>query len=247
LIDAFKMLPSGGAAVEVFGWGDSEYAADLKRKCGGFNVQFNAPYRIDQMGEAFSKFDVLVVPTIVHENYSLGVREALAAGKPVIVSNLRSQMDFVRDGVDGFHFNVQDPKDLAEKMQKFIREPRLVESLGKNPLPIRDVADQATELVQIYQSLTESRRSRRSRPEPQTLVNELQNQVAALRQWEETLESDLDRERKKAHQLSDQLSQKNNELAGIRRSLGYRFVRFYASRIDRLRSIGRKREKDEQK
>jgi glycosyltransferase involved in cell wall biosynthesis len=60
---------------------------------------------------------------LVHPSYGEGlpnvVCEAMACGRPVIVSNTLDHPYLVKDGVNGFLFDWQDPSDLALKLKRF--------------------------------------------------------------------------------------------------------------------------------
>jgi len=60
---------------------------------------------------------------LIHPSYGEGlpnvVCEAMACGRPLIVSNTLDHPYLVRDGVNGFLFNWQDPDDLAGKLKVF--------------------------------------------------------------------------------------------------------------------------------
>jgi glycosyltransferase involved in cell wall biosynthesis len=60
---------------------------------------------------------------LVHASYGEGlpnvVCEAMACGRPVIVSNILDHPYLVKDGVNGFLFEWRDPKDLACKLKAF--------------------------------------------------------------------------------------------------------------------------------
>jgi GalNAc-alpha-(1->4)-GalNAc-alpha-(1->3)-diNAcBac-PP-undecaprenol alpha-1,4-N-acetyl-D-galactosaminyltransferase len=60
---------------------------------------------------------------LVHPSHSEGlpnvVCEAMACGRPVIVSNILDHPHLVRDGVNGFLFDWRDPEDLAQKLKAF--------------------------------------------------------------------------------------------------------------------------------
>ena len=47
------------------------------------------------------------------------VCEALACGRPVILSNTLDHPRLVQDGQSGFLFDWRDPSDLAEKIRRF--------------------------------------------------------------------------------------------------------------------------------
>jgi GalNAc-alpha-(1->4)-GalNAc-alpha-(1->3)-diNAcBac-PP-undecaprenol alpha-1,4-N-acetyl-D-galactosaminyltransferase len=65
---------------------------------------------------------------LVHPSYGEGlpnvVCEAMACGRPVIVSDTLDHPILVGDGINGFLFNWRDPADLAKKLFKFSRLSR---------------------------------------------------------------------------------------------------------------------------
>jgi glycosyltransferase involved in cell wall biosynthesis len=80
--------------------------------------------------------DWVVVPSIWWENSPLVIQEAFAHRRPVICSNIGGMAEKDRWGRDGFHFQVNDPFELAslmvrlaadvdvwERFQKFIQRP----------------------------------------------------------------------------------------------------------------------------
>ena len=58
------------------------------------------------------------------------VLEAMASGKPAIVSSLPGPMQLVDDGVDGLVAAANDPRDLMKKIDALVREPLKKEAMG---------------------------------------------------------------------------------------------------------------------
>jgi glycosyltransferase involved in cell wall biosynthesis len=58
--------------------------------------------------------------------------EAMSCGLPIIASNIGGIPEFVRDGVDGFLVNSNDPKALFEAIKKLVSDKDLLIRLGKN-------------------------------------------------------------------------------------------------------------------
>jgi glycosyltransferase involved in cell wall biosynthesis len=60
---------------------------------------------------------------LVHPSYGEGlpnvVCEAMACGRPVILSNTLDHPNLVMNGVNGFLFDWQDPVDFAQKLKNF--------------------------------------------------------------------------------------------------------------------------------
>ncbi len=73
--------------------------------------------RIDIINQLY-QHDVLVHPSFV-EGLPNVVCEALACGRPVIVSNTLDHPYLVQDGQSGYLFDWQNPSDLAEKIRLF--------------------------------------------------------------------------------------------------------------------------------
>lgn len=73
----------------------------------------------------------LVFPSLWYEGQPLVVREALAMGVPVIVSNECAGRDMVIDGVTGYWFKSGDISDLKAKI-KLLQDDKTAEVLGNN-------------------------------------------------------------------------------------------------------------------
>jgi glycosyltransferase involved in cell wall biosynthesis len=77
---------------------------------------------LDQRTDIISllhKHDVLVHPSY-GEGLPNAVCEAMACGRPVIVSDTLDHPHLIKDGVNGFLFDWRDPEDLARKLKKFV-------------------------------------------------------------------------------------------------------------------------------
>jgi glycosyltransferase involved in cell wall biosynthesis len=78
------------------------------------------------------------------------IQEAFANGKPVICSGIGGMAEKVRDGVDGLHFEVRNPLDLAETLIRAVAEPELWQNLRANvrePLTFEQCATSYLALV----------------------------------------------------------------------------------------------------
>jgi glycosyltransferase involved in cell wall biosynthesis len=75
--------------------------------------------------------DVVVVPSIVPETFSIVAREAFACGLPVIASNIGALPEAIRDGEDGWLFEPGDANQLAELLSRFDRDRDLLRVAGE--------------------------------------------------------------------------------------------------------------------
>jgi glycosyltransferase involved in cell wall biosynthesis len=124
-------------------------------------VRFEPPYAPTDAAAVYSAADVLVVPSIARESFSLAAREALAAGLAVVTSDCLGPAEVVHDGVNGMIVPIGDDVALAEAMQRLIDDRALLDRLRAgarfHPPELRRPADHAAALVDRYQRLVADR------------------------------------------------------------------------------------------
>jgi glycosyltransferase involved in cell wall biosynthesis len=76
-----------------------------------------------------STFDVFVLPS-VFEGLSIALVEAMALGKPPVVTTVGGNREVVRDGVNGLTVPARDPEALAAAIMTLIDDPALRSDLG---------------------------------------------------------------------------------------------------------------------
>jgi len=70
-----------------------------------------------------ARADVLCAPSLHGESFGMVITEALAAGTPVLASDIPGYRDVLRDGVDGQLVPAGDPLALAEALRGLALEP----------------------------------------------------------------------------------------------------------------------------
>src|SRR4029077_20120414 len=83
----------------------------------------------DRMPEHLNRLDVLVLPSVWLENSPLVIKEAFAAGLPVVTSDLGGMREKVRGEVDGLLFEPGNAPALAAQLRRLQSEPGLFERL----------------------------------------------------------------------------------------------------------------------
>jgi glycosyltransferase involved in cell wall biosynthesis len=100
-------------------WGDGEDRANIENEI----AKLNLPGRVTLHGPtakpeaAIETFDVLVLPSQA-EGFGLVLIEAMAAGVPVVATDVPGIRDVVRDGVNGLLVPVGQPDQLARAIQR---------------------------------------------------------------------------------------------------------------------------------
>jgi glycosyltransferase involved in cell wall biosynthesis len=99
-------------------------------------LRWAGAYDPGDVGRRMAKVDWVVVPSIWWENSPMVIQEAFVHRRPVICSNIGGMAEKVRDGIDGLHFEVCNPLDLADVMTRVVTEPGLHARLCANlPVP----------------------------------------------------------------------------------------------------------------
>ena len=76
--------------------------------------------------------DVLVIPSVCYESYSLILHEALASNVPTIVSALGGMLEKINDGINGFTFEPGSSADLFKKIKLILANPQILNELKQN-------------------------------------------------------------------------------------------------------------------
>ena len=92
-------------------------------------VRFIGKVHHSEIKKYYGMLDLFVIPRVKNkmtETISpLKILEAMGIGIPVVGSNVGGISEIITDGVNGFLFEPQDPKDLAKVLKKLIRNEDL--------------------------------------------------------------------------------------------------------------------------
>ncbi len=146
VIDAIQRLPPTAASLDIFGsyaayHGDDSYWRQLAPSVGDRRVRFHGAVPHERVSEVLSALDVLVVPSIWPETSPIVIREALAAGVPVVASRIGGIPELVDDGVNGLLFEPNDVADLARVLTRLLDEPGLLDTLRRGIKPARTLSE----------------------------------------------------------------------------------------------------------
>ena len=157
LVQAVKSL---GADVDVElhiygrpdpGLANAPYFEELK----GFvdedpRVRLCGPFPNSDVGKILEKLDVLVVPSIWYENTPVVVYEALAAGCPVVATDIEGIAEIVHHEVNGLLFPREDVAALAACLKRLACDRTLVRRLSTNTRAPQSLGEHVAKLEEIY-------------------------------------------------------------------------------------------------
>lgn len=131
LVEVVKAIP----AVQLLMIGDGPDKLELMRLSEDLGVSGNIVWLGQQdQAEVYKLYvvmDVVVVPSLF-EGFGLTAAEAMAAGIPVIASNVDGVAEVVKDGVTGALFPVGNWQALAESLIHLLNNPQLAKKFGQN-------------------------------------------------------------------------------------------------------------------
>lgn len=112
---------------------DEDYGAELEALAGELGVAdaLELPGFVSDAGSAMHTLSVLV-HAAEDEPFGLVVVEALLQGVPVICPRQGGPAEIVRDGVDGVHAEVEDPRRLAEAIVELVEDPARRRRMGEH-------------------------------------------------------------------------------------------------------------------
>ena len=151
LLKAFEKISD--ADLHVFGTVDEAGKQELLNGINNHNIQFPGFVSGRAKEKALSRIDIMIVPSICFETFSIVIQEAYMLGAPVIASNIGATAEFVKDGITGLHFKVGDYKDLRKKIQYLIDNPEKLDEMRANLPPVKSIDANAIEMEAIYFNL----------------------------------------------------------------------------------------------
>jgi glycosyltransferase involved in cell wall biosynthesis len=112
---------------EIFGeWLDETTRIETQRRVGEVpGIHFRGAVERSQLAPVYSNADAFVFPAGPSEGFALVRIEAMAAGLPVITTEAGGGREIVRDGVEGFIVDVDDPDQIVDRLKQLREDPRM--------------------------------------------------------------------------------------------------------------------------
>ena len=133
-MEALRILienyPQYHFSLTFIGEGNSyAFLKDISEKMGIHNqIHFLGKCSREYIYSHLKDYDILIQPSLF-EGFGLTVVEAMAAGIPVLVSNIDGPMEIINNGEYGFCFNSNDPADMANHLAYMINHQEIVNNV----------------------------------------------------------------------------------------------------------------------
>ncbi len=152
-----KDIPEEDLELKLYGRADVDpvYANRLLRRIEkDGRISYAGAFTPQQKGEIYGDIDILVVPSLVDESFSIVARDALARGIPVIASDAGALSEIIEYGVNGFLFRPGDHLSLAKYLRDFARNPVALQQLqAPGSLNIISIQEHVRHLLAIYERI----------------------------------------------------------------------------------------------
>ncbi len=157
LLEAFNLLRDDSLELRIHGSAPvfhdkKDYLGELRKMAenAAGTVRFMGHYDNARVPVLLEDIDILVVPSLWWETFSLTIREAMLAGIPVVASNLGAMREALADSQAGLLFEAGRPRDLARKLKRLIDDERLRLRLSNRRLEVKTLERNAQDYLDVY-------------------------------------------------------------------------------------------------
>lgn len=154
LLEAWQQINSSNAKLKLYGFcADKVYSEQILCNISKLeNVNYEGAFMPLDLAKILSGADVVVIPS-TGENYPLIIQEAFSANVPVVASRVSGVPEIVHNGKNGFLFEPENTRELAKKIEKIVRKPKLIDKFSSNIKKrkvTKTIEDNCLELDKIY-------------------------------------------------------------------------------------------------
>ena len=133
LLEAYSRLKWELPDIRLLVVGPGNPDKDSHRILSARNLQdvvFLGRVSYDELARYYATADIFCAPATGAESFGIVLLEAMAAGKPIVASNIEGYNAVVSHGEQGLLFPSRDSEALAETLGNLVRNPDLAHRLG---------------------------------------------------------------------------------------------------------------------
>lgn len=124
LFDTFMKVKNKNIKLLVFGDCSESYAKKMKQRTKNDDrISFYGSFKSDIIERIYNQIDVLIIPSLCYESYSLVKHEAIMRNIPIIVADIGALGDGIISGVNGYKFSLSESNSLEEIIADIALKP----------------------------------------------------------------------------------------------------------------------------
>jgi glycosyltransferase involved in cell wall biosynthesis len=116
-------------------------------------VYYHGEFPHEQLGTILANIDILIVPSIWHENNPRVIQEAFASKTPVIASYVGGIAEYIEHGCNGYLFKRGDGNDLRSYLEQVVNNPEQMELFLAHLPEVKSIREEMDSIEAIYQQL----------------------------------------------------------------------------------------------
>jgi len=160
VIDAVHLLREKYPNIHVtIAGGEGDAGVELKKQVEdlklGDVITFTGHYNFEEIAPRYQQADIFVFPSL-NEGMSNNMLEAMASGLPIVMTPTGGAEELVEDGTNGFLVKFKNADDIADKIEKLITDPAMVERMGKRSREIAETmswGNVAKQYFELYKTI----------------------------------------------------------------------------------------------
>jgi glycosyltransferase involved in cell wall biosynthesis len=168
LVEAVRQLPGRKVELRLHGdsFHESAYEAELRDLAAGdARIRFEGGYSHEDFRDVLAPLDLVAIPSLWYENLPTSGLNAVAAGVPLLVSDVVGLTELVDDYRCGFAFPIGDAGALAAVLEELLTNPERLAEVRRTMAHPPSLEEEAWRMEQIYEGVAHEpgARSRRRR------------------------------------------------------------------------------------
>lgn len=110
---------------------ESEYYQKIAQARQVTGIDFVGYVSPEKLPTFYHQADIFCAPSIGFESFGIVLLEAMAAGLPIVASNIAGYRMVLTDGQEGWLTPPGDPEALAQSLGRLLDQPRLRQTMGQ--------------------------------------------------------------------------------------------------------------------
>lgn len=157
LLEAWTGVGADNIELHIYGeaFHHEDYVRQIKATASADErVSFRGAYEFEDIADVLAEVDVVVLPSIWFETFSLVVALALASGVPVVAINVAGPAELVEHYHGGLTFTPGDSAGLRQIISRIADDPDLLDRLRDSIEEPPRIEEEALEYEMVYSELT---------------------------------------------------------------------------------------------